>query len=1017
MSSAAAGIDPALSTASRPPLIAYLAVALMFLGSGASGLIYEVIWTRQLTTFFGASLFAVASVLTCFMGGLALGSWLVGRRADRMRRPLFFYGVLEVGIALASLAFPYLLKLTEPLVGLIYVTGGEGTFYAFTMVRFVLVFLLLIVPTTMMGATLPALSRAFTRDSGTVGRSVGGLYALNTVGACVGVFSAGFFLLENLGLTGTKVFAVAINVIVGLLAMAVGWKYFVVEPETNDAPRASQSPATDYLGGSKSLERAILIGYLCSGFAALGLQLCWFRALVFTFEKLKNTTYAFSSMLLIFLIGLAVGSALMQAIVDRQRTPLRLYGLLMLGIGLSSSLSFFLINRPFEGFVELNGGELIWWAAVGNVLLKSALCIGLPTLLMGMAFPVVSKLVIPGPEGVAERVGRLYAMNTVGAIAGSFLTGFVLIPVLGIATSTALLAAVPLLVAASVFALDPQASPASRQRLGAVIAAVALLVALRVGWYGREVKFQRINESERIIYYREGATATVSVVEDKGGNRTIGVDDVDVAGTDPILQTDQKTLAHVPMMLLGGEATRILTVGFGSGGASWSYTRYPDIQEIHAIEISPEVPSAAPYLTDANHGILYPEWMVADARAAGAKAIEGARYPLDAYVHEAMPGYLTFDPRYRVLIDDARAYLRFTELEYDVIATDCTDLRYKSNANLYDLEYFTLCRDRLSDRGLVIVWMPLGGLRLDTFKTALRTFQRVFPEMSVWYYPNYPTHYCLLIGGKGPLKIDYEAVKRAVGEPAINEDLAKIGLMDVDKMISCFVADERTLVEVLGDGPINSEDTPVIEFQSPRYGYDSTPIAINQGAIFARQVSPWPLIVNAPGDATRERIERLQRANAVLFEGHVKYREHLFLEANELYLQAQAIAPDDESIARLLDFPEVTAILENSPRTDGNVLWLGHVLAQAYIRQGRFSDAVTWVEPLVQRLPSPGPNVEEQVREVAAALNLAIAQAYLGAGVTNRARAAFERAGAYRPDSIRGGFDAFVAETRAKQGG
>ncbi|MCC7392831.1 fused MFS/spermidine synthase, partial [Candidatus Sumerlaeota bacterium] len=344
---------------------------------------------------------------------------------------------------------------------------------------------------------------------------------------------------------------------------------------------------------------------------------------------------------------------------------------------------------------------------------------------------------------VGADVGRVYAANTVGAILGSFAAGFILIPLLGITKLIALLSAVSLLAAATLFAANRALDARMRSILsvGAVIAAI--IIPLRVGF--SNAKLQRIQANETIVHYEEGAMATISVVENNSGDRMIYVDDVGVAGTDKIMLTDQKSLAHVPMMLLGGKAESTLSVGFGSGGASYSYTLYPSIKNIHTIEIAPEVLRAAPTLTDSNHGIIVQDELYEKALSAGATNITGFVHPLSAYSYVPAPGFRTFDPRFHVLLDDARSYLRFTKMQYDVIATDCTDLRYKSNANLYDHEYFTLCRRAISDRGLVVVWMPLGGLSDRAFRVALRTFQDVFPNMSVWYFTNQPTHYCLLI--------------------------------------------------------------------------------------------------------------------------------------------------------------------------------------------------------------------------------------------------------------------------------
>ncbi|MEO8376247.1 MAG: fused MFS/spermidine synthase [Candidatus Sumerlaeota bacterium] len=960
-------------------------VACIFFLSGASSLIYEIVWTRQLTTFFGSSLYGVTSVVTSFMGGLALGSFIAGKRADLVARPLFIYGVIELVIGICALAFPYLLKGTQPIIGGFYATGGSGSFYVYSLIRFVLVFLLLIVPTTLMGATLPLIAKAVATQLSHVGRSIGKLYAINTAGAVAGVFVAGFFLLEQLGIRGTTFVAVALNVVIGIMACSLGARAMAPQGEVNSAhPENRDQSATEPLPPSTA--KLILFTYMLAGFVSLAYQVCWTRAMIFGFDSLKSTTYSFSGMLVVFLVGLALGSAIMQRIVDSKEDLLRVYAWLMAGIGVFGGFSFFVILAPLAPLQELDkDGALIYWSAVFNVMYKTAAAIGLPTLLMGMMFPVVAKLAVRSLKVVGADVGRVYAANTVGAIIGSFAAGFILIPLLGITKLIAVLSAISLLAAAALFAMNRALQPRMRSIVTIGCVAAAVIIPFRVGF--STAKLQRIQRNETIVHYEEGAMATISVVENNSKDRMIYVDDVGVAGTDKIMLTDQKSLAHVPMMLLGGKAESTLSVGFGSGGASYSYTLYPSIKNIHTIEIAPEVLRAAPSLTDSNRGIIVPESIYNDALAAGATNIKGFVHPLSEYKYEAVKGFRTFDPRFHVLLDDARSYLRFTKMQYDVIATDCTDLRYKSNANLYDLEYFTLCKKAINDRGLVVVWMPLGGLSDKAFRVALRTFQEVFPNMSVWYFTNQPTHYCLLIGSKGDFKIDYEALKHAVEMPGISKDLDEIGLRDPDKLISSFVCDQRTLDEYLKGYPLNTEDNPIIEFESPRFGYDSRPLHDNQDRLYKIQVPAGELLTDvAANENPAPRIWQLQQANYVVFQGHSAYRLYDYAQACRFYEQALAMVPWDESIKRLLNFDELRTYYETAKdRVTTNVVMTAQSLTEVYFMQARYPDAVTIAEEIIP--PAEQLYAQKQSPEIRRALfdlYLTLAKSYQQVGNTKK---------------------------------
>jgi len=938
-------------------------IFLLFFASGASGLIYEVVWTRSLIYVFGAAQLAVATVLGAFMGGLALGSLIGGRFADRARRPLRVYGVIEIGVAAAALIFPWLLRALDPVFGATYrALGADSAVFAF--LRFLYVFALLMIPTTLMGATLPLLSRFLARSRETLGSRIGALYAINTTGAVVGTFCAGFLLLAALGVRQTVWLAAAMNLLVGAAAIWIAGRLGPQAPAAEEEPPAAAAPpesAAPEPVAAAGLLRLVLFSYFLSGAVALAYQVVWTRALVFSFEMMKNTTYAFSGMLTVFLIGLALGSALMTAAVDRQRDPLRLYALLQALIGLSGALSYFMIHFVAPGWQPFEEagpeGRIFWVSAVANVMLKTAVSIGLPTLLMGMAFPVVARVAVSLRRGVGADVGRLYAVNTFGAIAGALGAGFLLIPAIGVTPTLTLLSAAQVAMGAAILWAHPGLARRARLLLagGALLALVVIF--LRIAAAGLTLPMHRMPFYERLIYYEEGPLSTVSIGEDvKSGDRMIYVDNVGVAGTDRILLTDQKSLAHVPALLV--EAPRAaLTVGFGSGGASFSYTTYKELERIHCVEIDPAVPKPAPLLTASNHGILapvgilrLPEGRALDFRGVSSFGDREMKY-------EARRGFRTFDPRYRILLDDARSYLHFTDTQYDIIATDCTDLRYKSNANLYDLGYFRLCRERLAPGGMTVVWMPLGGLTPEAFLCALRTFHRVFPRITIWYLNNEPTHYILINGTTEPQRFDYARMTaRLAANPPARRDLAELYLDDPAKLLSCFVTDETGVERLIGEsGPLNTEDTPYLEFESPKYGYGDTPLRRNMELLYG-VMTPLVERVDGADSATLARLDALQRAAPVIFEGHAHYRAYRFREAAAEWLRALEIAGGDPATRALLDMRELEATARffrsldarEHPREWISGLWLTFHHASSLALQRRWSDAVTALAPLAE---------------------------------------------------------------------
>ncbi len=891
------------STISRPT---FLFVLLLFFISGATGLIYEVIWTRILLNVFGASLYAVATVLAAFMGGLALGSLIGGRIADRIAKPLKLYGILEILVAGTALAVPFMLDLFNPLYRAVY-ASHQPTFMGLSLLRFVLSFGVLLIPTTCMGATLPLLSRFLVRRQDGLGGRIGALYTINTTGAVAGTFMAGFVLIATLGVNGTVLLSAALGIVIGIAAIIASlrlekdlgehWQEKLPEGDTAlaEAEKADEQP-DEVMEGLQCVTprhaRLILIIYGLSGFIALAYQVFWSRTLPFRFDYLKNTTYSFSAMLTVFLVGLACGSALMSSQIDKQRRPFRLFGLLQVLIGLTGVFSLYMLTGLSDRLPLINAfnsatNTFSWPLAVFNIFAKTAVTLALPTFLMGMTFPVAARLCVQHLRSVGSGTGRLYAVNTLGAILGSFAAGFVMVPLFGLRNGIILLGIANIVLGIIVLLANPQASMKSRVIFAATSAVLFALMLLRLD---APKTFQVLEGDHKFIAYEEGPLATVSVVEDTLGYRSIFVDGVNVAGTDPYMLTDQKSLAHAPALLLENPK-KALTVGFGSGGASWSYLQYDELEQVDCIEISRTVPKMAQYLKDSNMGLM-DEW--------------DTETPLEEVT--------LHDGRYRVIIDDARSYLRFTRERYDIIATDCTDLRYKSNANLYDQQYFQLCRDAITDDGMVVVWMPLAGMSEEVFTVATRTFGEAFPDMTVWFYNNRYTHYVLLLGMKKPLEISIDRMQERLARDKVRRDLEPIDLQQPEKILSCFLNQyDRDLKEPMDaiSMELNTENSPYLEFQSPKYGYGPEPMIQNLELLREHRSSVMPYIIDkAENPDAVEFLQRLEQAVDPILDGHRHYRRTELVEACEDYLNALAIVPEDVSVQELLRFEELRRRIE-----------------------------------------------------------------------------------------------------------
>jgi spermidine synthase len=881
------------SITTTPPVTAPAAAAdsstaivlAMFAASGASALIYEVAWMRQLADLLGSTSSAAAAVLATFMGGLAIGSLAIGRIVDRVRRPLVVFALLEAAVAAAALVLPMAFDAAVPLYRWLYALSGEqGTTLAVS--QFIISSVLLLVPTVLMGGTLPALVRA-TVSSGSVGRGTARLYAVNTLGATIGAVVAGFYLIPSVGLRMTIALAAALNVVNGVVA----WR-----TRESGAQRAAPAPAapTARSDGDLSHRRpamagAVLLAVAASGFTSLASEVAWTRILVF---GLGSTTYAFAAMLATYLAGLSIGAFAATRLANRVARPVRAAATVQGLAGAVSVASLFVYLRYADRITAtlFTAAESSWLNATLLGVCAAAVALGPATLLMGAAFPLMCEAYGRGRAALGSAIGRLYAANTIAAVGGSLVAAFVLIPRLGLVRTVLLLAAASLCSAATLLAVDEP------HRSGVVRASIVLVAALRLVTFPLPAPLHHVGPTERLVFYKEGRLSTVSVVEDAGGMRKLYIDKIAVAGTDPVLLTDQKSLAHVPM-LLRPQATRALTVGFGSGGASWSFTRYSRLKRVDCVEIDPTVLEAAPLFAASHHGVV---------------------------AH----------PRFHVVLEDARSYLAATRETYDIISTDCTDLRYKSNASLYTREYFTLCRRRLNRGGLVAVWLPLGGLATDDLRVALSTFVSVFPHASLWYMNNVPAHYALLVGTDEDITFDAGAVAEQLGEPAVYADLAEIGLADRWKLFGSFVTSGAGVARLASNAPVNTDDRPILEFSVPRNGFRGS---IAQNLLALVQERHPPQLANAT-ERERQEASRYWRSAGLLVEGHA-----VFLKGNyeygasiARYRVAAAVNADDRDIPQLIGrmlatrqakANELEAVVAVSPddaraRNDLGLVWL-----------------------------------------------------------------------------------------------
>jgi spermidine synthase len=715
----------------------FAALCLLFVCSGACGLTYQVLWLRLLSLIFGVTVHAASTVLAAFMAGLALGS-LLAERLARHGHPLRVFAALEAGIAVSALATPALLGAAGSLYRALTPVAGDSL-WILTLARFVASFAVLLVPTMLMGATLPVLSRAeLVRASGT---RLGTLYAVNTTGALAGALVTGYVLIGGLGIQRTFLLAAALN----LLVAAVAWG--LSQRATQPLVAGSGTGVANVVPAGAISANVVLVAMAVSGVAALALEIVWFRILV---QFLPATSYAFTTMLATVLGGIALGSAGASRALTRRRDW---SGVLALTMGLTSVV-------VLASLAALGATYAAGWRTSG-LTQGSAAAILPAAILMGVAFPIALALwTRPGAAGdtSARPVGTLYAANVIGGIVGAVVGGFVLLPWLG--SRRALVVCAALYLAVSVWMLL-----AGRRRVAAV-ALVALFAALVrvVPDPFTAALARRHGPGERIFWKEEGVQTSVSIHTHAYRGWLMYLDGLHQASDAPEMVRLHRLIGHLPMVL-HPDPRRVLVVGLGGGATPGAVSQHD--ADVLVVELSDTVRKGVEFFRHINYDLF-------------------AR------------------PNVRLRVDDGRNYLSLTDARFDVVTADLIQPIHAGAGNLYSREYFQLVRDALAEDGLALQWV---GHRPDTqYKLIMRTFLDVFPHTTLWADGQ------LMVGARQPLRLaraPFEAKRRRdVTRAALDE----IGLDSFETLTSWYVAGPDELRRFVGDGPLLTDDRPLVEY-------------------------------------------------------------------------------------------------------------------------------------------------------------------------------------------------------------
>ena len=808
----------------------------IFILSGAAALIYQVAWVRSLTLIFGGTHLAITAVLSIFMAGLALGGHIIGKIADSVDRPLRVYGFLEIGIALFALIFLWLREIYSPIY--IYLAQGkdESQLYLF-LIRAVFSVVALIIPTTFMGGTLPLLTQFLSRQPYSVRKYLSFLYSFNTIGSVIGAVVAGFFLLRYYSVSLAIYTAIAVNILVGIASILLQSKLTTAQVRSTgaqpepDSPKqrikaagagvsgtfasaagASEGVPPETVPESGRFMKMILWGIGISGFCALGYEVLWSRLLSLI---VGASVYGFTVMLAAFLSGIALGSGAYGIFSKSFRknaswthTSVLSFGIVQIFIGLSALVVSASIKSLPSHIVHLqsffrDAGLSIFGVSAWASFVLAFIYMFVPAFFMGLAFPLAGRVHAEHKNRVGSAVGDILAYNTVGAIIGAAVSGFLLVRFLGIERSLQILILIN--VGLGFFLICSARSLKSWNLLAAGLTAASVMFLIidhdharmwdknYFGIYASTSpqdfdtpeKIQQALANIDILYYGEGVESIISSFK-VHGDQFFVTNGRTEASTGLQDQICQYTLGHLPM-LLHRNPEDVLVIGLGSGMTAGATSVHPGVKSVTLVEIEPKVIGAAKTFQEYNHHVLD-------------------------------------NPNLRILFNDGRNFLTTSTQKYDVITADPIHPWFRGAGYLYTSEYFKLVAEHLKPGGVACQWVPLYELTPQDIKSIIGTFSGHFRYTMLWV----TFADAELIGSNDPLIIDEAGIERRITHPPVQADLRRLGMGSAKDFLSFFVMGSEGMTKLETDSIVNTDDNLYLEFSAPlSYGTGTMTIGPN----------------------------------------------------------------------------------------------------------------------------------------------------------------------------------------------
>ncbi|MHC4526949.1 MAG: fused MFS/spermidine synthase [Planctomycetota bacterium] len=753
-------------------------IMLIYFASGACSLIDEVVWVRLLKLTLGNTVYATSVVVSVFMAGLALGALVMARHCDRVRMHLRLYALLETLVTISALLLPWLLRLADVAYVWLYRTYHPS--HAQLLILQVVVSAgILLLPSMLMGSTLPLLGRFVTALETECGRLVGRLYALNTLGAAVGCFLAGFVLIRFLGVMGALYAAAALNLLVAFAA----WLLSRFSKITDDkAPAAKESREAAGVKGTDGRFYVLVLAFFMSGLISIGYELLWMRSFI---HLVGGFTYVFSAVLTVYLLGNVLGAAIGSRLAKRLRIPAVGFALSLFVLGLCGlfclPLLVFWTSRVFWRVQQALAG-IHSWISISSFtitpLLHSAFLFFVPSVIMGIGFPIALQTWANHMHQVGRSTGTAYGANTIGAVVGGIVTGFVLIPLLGVQISISVLGLIAIWIAGLMWFLFARRSKVVGRwtLLGAALFFTIVTAQTPANLFRTLVQISTPLGAAQLVRVQEGVTTTVSLHRDPlDGVLGLCASGQNIAGDSYAERTDQKMLGHFGV-LLNHRAKSVLSVGFGSGETTYCLAQHK-LENIDCVEIAPEV----------------------------------VHVSLEYFTHINLGEKL--DEQVNMIYMDAKNYLHLTDSGYDVIVNDSIHPReFAENASLYAKEYFESAKKHLNANGLIMSWLPLASMSNSVFSSIIGTLMEVFPYVTIWYPAVRQAPLVLIVASNQEQYFSPNHIENELQKTGVNDSLAQIEIYNSVRVLSFYIADQEDLREIVGDFSINSDYWPFVEF-------------------------------------------------------------------------------------------------------------------------------------------------------------------------------------------------------------